>query len=135
MREEARMKDYPVKVGSILKFRRFDHDDYKKTLQGKEKTDDYDRIGRAACELQERLYVNGNRPMLIVLVLRGMDNSGKDATIKSVMSGVNPQGSKVMPSKLPRRKNCGMISSGTYIKRRPQRARSASPTACITRTY
>ncbi|MEP6935878.1 MAG: hypothetical protein ABI988_18390 [Nitrospirota bacterium] len=129
------MKDYRVKAGSNLKFTRFDHDDYKKTDQGIEKTDDYGRIDRAAWELPERLYANGNRAVLILLVLQGMDTSGKDGTIKSVMSGVKPQGSKVMPSKLPRRKNWGMISSGTCIKRRRPRARSASSTACITRTY
>ena len=45
-------------------------------------------------ELQERLYANGTRAVLIVL--QGMDTSGKDGTIKSVMSGVNPQGCKVV---------------------------------------
>ena len=93
MREEERMKDYWVKAGSILKSARFDQDDYKKTDQGIEKTDDCGRIGRVAWELQERLYANGTRAVLIVL--QGMDASGKDGTIKYVMSGVNPQGCKV----------------------------------------
>jgi len=42
------MKDYRVKAGNILKFTRFDQDDYKKIDQGIEKADDYCRIGRAA---------------------------------------------------------------------------------------
>ena len=42
---------------------------------------------------------NGNRALLIVL--QGMDTSGKDSTIKQVMSGVNPQGCKVVAFKTP----------------------------------
>ncbi|OQW42368.1 MAG: polyphosphate kinase [Proteobacteria bacterium SG_bin4] len=49
--------------------------------------------------LQERLYANNNRALLIVL--QGMDTSGKDSTIKHVMSGVNPQGCKVVTFKTP----------------------------------
>ena len=52
--------------------------------------------------LQERLYANGERAML--LVLQGMDTSGKDGTIKSVMSGVNPQGCRVASFKAPSEK-------------------------------
>ena len=61
MREEAKMKDHPMKEENILMFKRFDHDDYKKAYQSIEKTDDCGRIGRTACELQERLYTNGQR--------------------------------------------------------------------------
>jgi polyphosphate kinase 2 (PPK2 family) len=50
-------------------------------------------------ELLERLYANGTRSLLIVL--QGIDTSGKDGTIKSVMSGVNPQGCKVVSFKPP----------------------------------
>lgn len=49
--------------------------------------------------LQERLYANGERALLIVL--QGMDTSGKDGTIKHVMSGVNPQGCRVTSFKVP----------------------------------
>ena len=50
------MKDYRVKAGSILKFTRFDPDDYKKTDQGIEKTDDY-------AELAEQLENSENASM------------------------------------------------------------------------
>jgi len=49
--------------------------------------------------LQERLYANGEQALLIVL--QGMDTSGKDGTIKHVMSGVNPQGCRVTSFKAP----------------------------------
>lgn len=97
------MKEYRVKPGSQINLDTCDPDDtgeYKKTDQGKEKAKaiTVQLIGRLE-ELQERLYANGNRAMLIVL--QGMDTSGKDGTIKSVMSGVNPQGCKVVSFKTP----------------------------------
>jgi PPK2 family polyphosphate:nucleotide phosphotransferase len=97
------MKDYRVKPESQLNLDRYDPDDtgeYKKTDQGKEKAKaiTVQLIGRLE-ELQERLFANGNRAVLIVL--QGMDTSGKDGTIKSVMSGVNPQGCKVATFKAP----------------------------------
>ncbi len=50
-------------------------------------------------DLQESLYANGTRALLVVL--QGMDTSGKDGTIRHVMSGVNPQGCKVVSFKEP----------------------------------
>jgi PPK2 family polyphosphate:nucleotide phosphotransferase len=97
------MKEYRIKQGSQLNLDTCDPDDtgeYKKTDQGKEKAKavTVQLIGRLE-ELQERLYANGDRAVLIVL--QGMDTSGKDGTIKSVMSGVNPQGCKVVSFKAP----------------------------------
>jgi PPK2 family polyphosphate:nucleotide phosphotransferase len=50
-------------------------------------------------QLQERLYAGSAQALLIVL--QGMDTSGKDGTIKHVMSGVNPQGCRVTSFKVP----------------------------------
>lgn len=50
-------------------------------------------------KLQERLYAGSSQALLIVL--QGMDTSGKDGTIKHVMSGVNPQGCRVSSFKSP----------------------------------
>jgi PPK2 family polyphosphate:nucleotide phosphotransferase len=47
-------------------------------------------------KLQERLYAHD-----LLVVLQGMDASGKDGVIKHVMSGLNPQGCEVHPFKLP----------------------------------
>jgi len=65
------MKDYRVKPGHALVLSRFDADDsgdYKKTDQGKEKAKAItaELTGRIG-ELQERLYANGTRSLLIVL--------------------------------------------------------------------
>lgn len=50
-------------------------------------------------KLQERLYAEGKQAVL--LVLQGMDTSGKDGTTKSVMREVNPQGVAVTSFKAP----------------------------------
>ncbi|NBQ68884.1 MAG: polyphosphate kinase 2 family protein [Nitrosomonadaceae bacterium] len=97
------MKNYQVKPGSKLNLSHCDPDDtgdFEKTAQGKEKAKAITEklIGKLD-ELQERLFANGNRALLIVL--QGMDTSGKDGTIKHVMSGVNPQGCKVVTFKTP----------------------------------
>ena len=49
--------------------------------------------------LQNRLWAEQRRSLL--LVLQGMDASGKDGTIRTVLSGVNPQGCRVTAFKAP----------------------------------
>jgi PPK2 family polyphosphate:nucleotide phosphotransferase len=50
-------------------------------------------------DLAYRLYAENRRSVL--LVLQGMDTSGKDGTIRTVTSGVNPQSCQVVPFKQP----------------------------------
>jgi PPK2 family polyphosphate:nucleotide phosphotransferase len=50
-------------------------------------------------ELQERLYAQDRWAVLVVL--QGIDTSGKDGVIKHVMNGINPQGCEVHPFKAP----------------------------------
>ena len=49
--------------------------------------------------LHARLAAEGTRAVL--LVLQGVDASGKDGTIKNVVSGVNPQGCRIVSFKAP----------------------------------
>jgi PPK2 family polyphosphate:nucleotide phosphotransferase len=49
--------------------------------------------------LQELLYANHNRSLLVVL--QGTDTSGKDGAVRSVFSHVNPQGVSVVSFKAP----------------------------------
>jgi PPK2 family polyphosphate:nucleotide phosphotransferase len=53
------------------------------------------RLGK----LQERLYAEGRWAVLVIL--QGMDASGKDGIIEHVLSGVNPQGCEVRSFKAP----------------------------------
>jgi PPK2 family polyphosphate:nucleotide phosphotransferase len=50
-------------------------------------------------DLQERLWAEGTRALLVVL--QAMDTGGKDGTIKRVFGGVNPQGVRVVGFKAP----------------------------------
>ncbi|MFN8028113.1 MAG: PPK2 family polyphosphate kinase [Acidimicrobiia bacterium] len=50
-------------------------------------------------ELHNRLWAEAKRS--VVLVLQGMDASGKDGTIRRVLSGLNPQGCTVTNFKVP----------------------------------
>ena len=50
-------------------------------------------------ELQARLYAERRRSVLVVL--QGMDTSGKDGTIKHVIGAVNPQGTTITGFKAP----------------------------------
>src|SRR5688572_5315109 len=50
-------------------------------------------------ELHDRLWAEAKRSVL--LVLQGMDASGKDGAIRNVMSGLNPQGCTVASFKAP----------------------------------
>lgn len=49
--------------------------------------------------LQDRLYAE--HQWAILVILQGLDTSGKDGVIKHVMSGVNPQGCDVRSFKVP----------------------------------
>ena len=50
-------------------------------------------------ELQQRLYAQDRWSLLVIL--QGMDASGKDSAIKSIFDGVNPQGCEVTSFKQP----------------------------------
>jgi PPK2 family polyphosphate:nucleotide phosphotransferase len=50
-------------------------------------------------DLQERLYAENRRSLLIVL--QGPDTSGKDGTIRHVIRGLNPAGTRVAAFKAP----------------------------------
>jgi PPK2 family polyphosphate:nucleotide phosphotransferase len=55
----------------------------------------WERLG----ELQERLYAEGRRSLLVVI--QAIDAGGKDGTIETVFKGINPQGVRVASFKVP----------------------------------
>lgn len=73
-----------------------DTGDYKHKHDAK---DQLDANRERLRELQEVLYAEHKHALLIVL--QGMDASGKDGTIGHVMKGVNPQGVQVTSFKVP----------------------------------
>ena len=89
---------YRVKPGATLRLADVDPAD----TQGWEKQAGQTKIAelnQRLQELQEMLYADGRHRVLVVL--QGMDASGKDGTIRSVFEGVNPQGVNVASFKRP----------------------------------
>jgi PPK2 family polyphosphate:nucleotide phosphotransferase len=69
-------------------------------LAGKEEAkDDLAELVAKLERLQGRLYAESRRSIL--LVLQGLDASGKDGVIRAVFEGVNPQGCRVVGFKAP----------------------------------
>ena len=50
-------------------------------------------------ELQTQIYAEGKHRLLVIF--QAMDTGGKDGTVKSVLSGVNPTGVEIMSFKAP----------------------------------
>ena len=69
--------------------------------------------------LQERLYAEHKRSLLIVL--QAIDTGGKVSTIKHVFGGVNPQGCQVWSFKQPSEEELGHDFLWRYHQRTPQR--------------
>jgi len=57
------------------------------------------KLGSQMDELQSALYAEGRRAVLVVL--QGLDTSGKDGTIRKVFSALNPQGLELAAFKAP----------------------------------
>lgn len=60
---------------------------------------EFAELQRELIDLQHRFYADDKHSLLIVL--QAMDAGGKDSTIRSVFSGVNPQGVRVTSYKQP----------------------------------
>ena len=98
-------KRFAVVSRKRLRLHDFDPDD----TAGFDKGDEADaclqkNISRME-DLQYRLYAEGRRALLIVL--QGMDASGKDGTVRHVMSGLNPEGCRVTSFKVPSAEEAG----------------------------
>lgn len=94
------MDGYRVKPGEQIRLKDWDPDDH--SLFYGEKDDAKDlliELNQQLEVLQEMLYAQHLHKILIIL--QGMDTSGKDGTIRHVFDGVNPQGVKVANFKVP----------------------------------
>jgi len=59
----------------------------------------HEKYGPELLELQERLFAEKKQSILIVL--QGLDTSGKDGTVRHVMTSMNPQGVHIRSFKAP----------------------------------
>lgn len=91
---------YRVKQGKDFHIEDFDADDTGEWKGRKEeaKVRQMELTGKLDA-LQEQLYAEGKQKILVVI--QGMDCSGKDGTIRKVFEGINPQGVRVASFKSP----------------------------------
>ena len=94
------MKRYQVKADQKIHLKDFDPDDVGKYKKDKDKAlRRLEELNGELESLQEMLYAENKHKILVVL--QGMDTSGKDGTIRHVFEGVNPQGVRVASFKVP----------------------------------
>ncbi len=99
---ERMAKKQPILIepGTKVKLKNFDPGytgDYGNDKD--EAKDELENLKEKMAKLQNLLYAEDKHALLIVL--QGMDACGKDGTIRTVMSGVNPQGCQVTSFKVP----------------------------------
>ena len=90
----------PLIVVPPIRLRDFDPDFH----DGRDKDETRERtakLGLRLAELQELLYANANNAALVVL--QGMDASGKDGAVKSMLESVSPLGIEIADFKAPSR--------------------------------
>ena len=113
-----------IRIDRPKTFRLADHDpaatygiDIDKRKAEARLADDIARL----TDLQERLFAEHRWAVLIVL--QGMDASGKDGVINHVMSGINPQGCDVHSFKAPSPEELDHDFFWRYARRLPERGR------------
>jgi PPK2 family polyphosphate:nucleotide phosphotransferase len=95
-----KIKGYRVKQGAKVDLSRFDAGDTSAFKGGKDDTQElFEGLNDRLEDLQEMLWAEGRHKLLVVL--QGMDTSGKDGTIRHVFDGVNPLGVRVASFKAP----------------------------------
>jgi PPK2 family polyphosphate:nucleotide phosphotransferase len=72
---------------------------YDGDLSRKDGKKQLEKLTKSLRDLQELLYAEHQQKVLVVL--QGIDTSGKDGTIRNVFGKVNPQGTKVVSFKVP----------------------------------
>lgn len=93
------MNEYRVRLNQKLRLRDYDPDDVHLAPGKAEAKEQGPAMQARLAELQELVYAGHEHKVLVLL--QGMDASGKDGTIRHVMGGFNPQGVRVVSFKKP----------------------------------
>lgn len=92
-------KELAVHPGKKVKLHKYDPDDTLGWEKDDDTKDSLDKTLKRIDNLQYLMYAEKKRALLVVL--QALDTGGKDGTIRHVMSGVNPQGCRVVSFKAP----------------------------------
>jgi len=90
---------WKVDEGSKVNLKDYDPNDTDKQVDKNAADAELQQLSDELGELQELMTAAGHHSLLIIL--QGMDTSGKDGTIRHVLSHVNPQGCEVHSFKAP----------------------------------
>jgi polyphosphate:nucleotide phosphotransferase, PPK2 family len=90
---------WKVNEGDKVRLKNYDPAYIAKNVDSESATTEMEKLGKELNALQELMAAAQQHSLLIVL--QGMDTSGKDGTIRHVMSNVNPQGCAVHSFKAP----------------------------------
>lgn len=94
------MNKYRISKNNAIKLKDFDPDDTSEFTGGKQEgLNKLTELTKKLDGLQEMLYAEHRHKVLVILQAR--DAGGKDGTIRSVLSGVNPQGVRITSFKVP----------------------------------
>ena len=120
---------YRVQPGSRARLKHWDPDDDSVTDGDKARgVHRREQLSSRLDELQDLLYAQKKHRVL--LILQGMDTSGKDSTIRRVFHTVDPLGVRVANFRAPSSDE----QARDYLWRVHRMGRSRSSTAAITRT-
>jgi PPK2 family polyphosphate:nucleotide phosphotransferase len=112
---------YRVPPGALVDLSTYPTDDtapfVDKTEAQQKLADDVDTLA----DLQSKLYAQNVHAVLVVL--QGIDASGKDGTVKHVMSGVNPAGCDVKSFKVPSAEELDHDYLWRYVRALPERGK------------
>jgi PPK2 family polyphosphate:nucleotide phosphotransferase len=88
-----------VKPGEKVRLKHFDPED---THVFDDRDEAEKMLAKHTARLNELQYLlSAEARHAVLIVLQGLDTAGKDGTIRHVMTGLNPQGCKVTPFKVP----------------------------------
>jgi PPK2 family polyphosphate:nucleotide phosphotransferase len=90
---------WKIDEGTKVKLKDYDPDHVDKDIDRDEAEVQLQQLSDELGDLQEELYAAHHQSLLVIL--QGMDTSGKDGTIRHVFSHVNPQGCEVRAFKEP----------------------------------
>ena len=93
-----RMQVQPIIIKGRIKLKNFDPG-YCAGMEKSATKELTSRLGHRIGELQQLLYANSNHAIL--LLFQGMDASGKDGSVRTVLQYVNPAGVEVANFKVP----------------------------------
>src|SRR2546430_2701339 len=96
---------WKIKEGTNVKLKNHDPNYLDKDIQRDSVDSTLQKLGEELNELQELMQAAQHKSLL--MILQGMDTSGKDGTIRHVLGHVNPQGCDVHSFKAPTEEELG----------------------------